>query len=975
MCTQPKLFVWLLLLVLITCSQFLHAQISTNSQWSWRNGQPNGSMVRGPKGKPSSAYNPGNRAGAAQFVDPDGNVWIYGGLNGSTIYADLWFFNIQTDEWTWVSGSDATNTEPVFGTFRNGDFTTYPGARFESYSWYDPANGKLWLYGGGTPGTGANWRNDLWSYDLQSGIWTWMAGSTNKNVTRQGTNIPSPTSTPGARSTGASWYVYNSLNPLQSFYSYDLPARNCAKLYLGFGYLYGYGQAKDIWVFTTDDNTWEFLGDTPYTITNGMQPGPYNKEGPATWVRNEDFGTAQTRAALYCYGGFGNDRNIAWGGMNDMWKYDVKDNKWYYVSGSLYVNPPADGTNPGTTWKVPATISNDQTKAYLYGTQGNEVWEYNYSLAQWKKLSAAGALFYGIQTSQGPQVRPGWGSNAPFWYGKNRLYTYNNGNTLCFFDPCNTNSISASQTAVSSLSDSVTFTCTATGSGPIYYLWRKNGQVASLVSSPTFKTAGILPTDVFSCFVTTAAGCASDIRFVSYSNNLLLNCLPPANDQVCNATELVLDAALVSGNNDYATVTGEPGTACYSTSNTVWYKYTPSVSGNVQFTLGAGPSGDTLNSWLSVFTASGNCPSSLTLVDNTASIFGGCRYYHAPANKNPAVWSGFLQAGTTYYFRLSGLYGDVGRYALSIQSAEAATTKAGNWYDPAIWSNNKVPTAQSSVTVSQPVIVDSNAVCKTLNVENGATITVQEGKSLSVLSDPSKPPGAALAFDGINDYVYIPHNNFLKPATGITIEAWIKPVDIHTPTFAEIYRKEDGDARQLFSFQNNGTILSFGLNVGGVYSELDVPINRLDYEGQWVHVAATFDGKTKKIYRNSVLIGSQSVTGLMSTAGTAPAIIGSLGGYAEFFNGSIDEFRLWDHAIAIENNLSCELPNTQTGLLLYYKFNQGTAGAFNGSVNRVFDASGNNWDGFLQSFSLSGTTSNWITPGGVQTGFSCTLSH
>src|SRR5258706_894901 len=150
------------------------------------------------------------------------------------------------------------------------------------------------------------------------------------------------------------------------------------------------------------------------------------------------------------------------------------------------------------------------------------------------------------------------------------------------------------------------------------------------------------------------------------------------------------------------------------------------------------------------------------------------------------------------------------------------------------------------------------------------------------------PPGNTLNFDGSNDHVSIAHNILLKPSSQITIEAWIRPVNIHTNQYYEIYRKEDGTARHLFSFQEFGTILSFGLQVGGIYTELDVPITASNYEGRWVHVAATFDGTVKRIFRNGELIGTENISGSIGTSGTAPAIIGSFSGSSEFFNGSID---------------------------------------------------------------------------------------
>lgn len=237
--------------------------------------------------------------------------------------------------------------------------------------------------------------------------------------------------------------------------------------------------------------------------------------------------------------------------------------------------------------------------------------------------------------------------------------------------------------------------------------------------------------------------------------------------------------------------------------------------------------------------------------------------------------------------------------------------------------------------------------------------------------------GAALNFDGINDYISIPHNALLKPASAITIEAWIKPIFIHFNPYYEIYRKEDGNDRHLLSFQNNGTVLSFGLSIANVYSELDVPIVAADYENQWVHIAATFDGTKRKIYRNGVLIGSENITGTIGTSGTAPAYIGCNSGTGEFFIGNMDEFSLWNRALTqeeIQNNLNCEInPASQSGLIALYHFNQGTEGQPNPGGSTLLDAGGSHLNGTLANFSLNGFSSNWIAWGGVQSGLSCSV--
>jgi hypothetical protein len=190
--------------------------------------------------------------------------------------------------------------------------------------------------------------------------------------------------------------------------------------------------------------------------------------------------------------------------------------------------------------------------------------------------------------------------------------------------------------------------------------------------------------------------------------------------------------------------------------------------------------------------------------------------------------------------------------------------------------------------------------------------------------------GNMATFDGLNDCIAIPHQAFLKPSTHITIEAWVRPNNISTNGYYEIARKEDGSGRFLLSFQDGGTILSFGLGVGGSYSELDVAITASNYINQWVHIAAVYDGTQKIIYRNGVIIGTQNITGAINTTGTAPMYIGSWDGLGEFFNGSIDEFRFWNTARTqnqIRENMHLTFTGEETGLVAYYQFNETTGNA------------------------------------------------
>ena len=61
---------------------------------------------------------------------------------------DLWSFSIETNEWTWISGSDSEEVYGIYGTKGVPSINNYPGARETSISWFDSSNKKLWLFGG-----------------------------------------------------------------------------------------------------------------------------------------------------------------------------------------------------------------------------------------------------------------------------------------------------------------------------------------------------------------------------------------------------------------------------------------------------------------------------------------------------------------------------------------------------------------------------------------------------------------------------------------------------------------------------------------------------------------------------------------------------------------------------------------------------------------------------------------------------------
>jgi N-acetylneuraminic acid mutarotase len=142
----------------------------SGGQWTWVSGAQlvNQLGSYGLQGTRSSSNAPGARDSGVSWTDASGNLWLFGGegydsagTNGAL--NDLWEYS--SGEWTWVSGSIASDQAGTYGTEGAASSGTIPGARIHAVSWTG-ALGNLWLFGGnGNDSTGASgYLNDLWKY-------------------------------------------------------------------------------------------------------------------------------------------------------------------------------------------------------------------------------------------------------------------------------------------------------------------------------------------------------------------------------------------------------------------------------------------------------------------------------------------------------------------------------------------------------------------------------------------------------------------------------------------------------------------------------------------------------------------------------------------------------------------------------------------------------------------------------------------
>ncbi|MDQ5920054.1 MAG: hypothetical protein QG673_110 [Pseudomonadota bacterium] len=218
----------------------------TTNQWTWMSGAStfNQAGTYGTKGVPGSNNVPGARSPAAVWVDESNNLWLFGGTdqNYKHRYSDLWRYNIRTKQWTWMSGANTANTQyGVYGTLGVPDAKNIPGMRGGAHAWIDNSN-NLWLFGGQDCDSGCPFLNDLWKYNIPTGLWTWMGGSnTYDQVGVYGVKgVSDINNVPGSRFYGFAWTDNSG-----AFW-----------LFGGLGYVYyaTYGMLNDLWKYVPPAN-------------------------------------------------------------------------------------------------------------------------------------------------------------------------------------------------------------------------------------------------------------------------------------------------------------------------------------------------------------------------------------------------------------------------------------------------------------------------------------------------------------------------------------------------------------------------------------------------------------------------------------------------------------------------------------------------------------------------------------------------
>src|SRR5262249_32543209 len=159
-----------------------------------------------------------------------------------------------------------------------------------------------------------------------------------------------------------------------------------------------------------------------------------------------------------------------------------------------------------------------------------------------------------------------------------------------------------------------------------------------------------------------------------------------------------------------------------------------------------------------------------------------------------------------------------------------------------------------------------------------------------------------LSFNGASSWVTVASASSLNLTGAMTLEAWVRPTALSG--WQAVLLKETSNGLAYALYANDGAPRPAGyVHIGGdreASGTAALPLNA------WSYLTVTYDGANLNMYVNAALVGSLAQTGNIATS-TGALRIGGDSVWGEYFNGLIDEVRVYSRAlqpVEIQNDMN-----------------------------------------------------------------------
>lgn len=430
---------------------FWKFNIDTNNWTKLSNGTPDGKGVFGIKGVENASNFPPDLTNVTTWTDADGNLYLFGG-NTSSSYLDrdeyntVWKYNVSTNMWSWISGSDQPNVKGNYDALGKESALNFPSARYSSCTFKD-AQGNIYIYGGFHNIRSYTFSyNDLWKFNINTKQWTWLKGdeTSTENIVAD-VGVENSNNLPGVLSL-----------------SYDNPKPNNWVDKNGDFWIL---VKNNMWRYRLSTNSWTLMKITRNPLNDGQTVyGTKNVEDSNNFPGEVNNSACWTGSDGNLYMFNGSNTSIY---KDVLWKYNTKTNNWVWIKGEGKIYPNNITTyqklagllesenTPGGTIGYGAKWNDEEGNLWIYGICGtynneylgtgyvsDDLWKFNTAQKKWQWINGYNNsfyksykyIFYGSLNVEDKKNNPGARFGAMSWIDKNgNLWMF--GGRISYYSP------------------------------------------------------------------------------------------------------------------------------------------------------------------------------------------------------------------------------------------------------------------------------------------------------------------------------------------------------------------------------------------------------------------------------------------------------------------------------------------------------------------------------------------------------------